>query len=178
MTVMNFKAKTISFRLINVDDAEFILSLRNNNKLNKHLSQTSSSLEQQKEWIKNYKEREKKGTEYYFIIYRNDNNEAVGTVRLYDFIRERKSFCWGSWILNENKTKYSAMESAFLVYQIAFEDLGFERAHFDVRRENVKVIAFHQKMGAEVVSENDLDLFFEIEKNAISDARSKLSRFL
>ncbi|HDX8357000.1 TPA: GNAT family N-acetyltransferase [Aeromonas hydrophila] len=175
---MEFKAKTISFRLIDVGDAEFILSLRTDGRLNRHLSQTSSSLEQQRDWIKNYKERENQGDEYYFIIYRNDNNEAVGTVRLYDFIRDKKSFCWGSWILNENKTKYAAMESAFLVYQIAFENLGFERAHFDVRRENVKVIAFHQKMGAEVVSENDLDLFFEIEKNAISDARNKLSRFL
>ncbi|WP_323932087.1 GNAT family N-acetyltransferase [Aeromonas hydrophila] len=175
---MEFKAKTISFRLIDVGDAEFILSLRTDGRLNRHLSQTSSSLEQQRDWIKNYKERENQGDEYYFIIYRNDNNEAVGTVRLYDFIHDKKSFCWGSWILNENKTKYAAMESAFLVYQIAFEKLGFERAHFDVRRENVKVIAFHQKMGAEVVSENDLDLFFEIEKNAISDARNKLSRFL
>ncbi|WP_368160636.1 GNAT family N-acetyltransferase [Aeromonas sp. R5-3] len=175
---MEFKAKTISVRLIDVGDAEFILSLRTDGRLNRHLSQTSSSLEQQRDWIKNYKERESQGDEYYFIIYRNDNNEAVGTVRLYDFIRDKKSFCWGSWILNENKTKYAAMESAFLVYQIAFEKLGFERAHFDVRRENVKVIAFHQKMGAKVVSENDLDLFFEIEKNAISDARNKLSRFL
>ncbi|WP_421209340.1 GNAT family N-acetyltransferase [Aeromonas enteropelogenes] len=175
---MKFKAKTISFRLIEVDDAEFILSLRTDDKLNRHLSQTSSSLEQQREWIRNYKEREKKGDEYYFIIYRNDNNETVGTVRLYDFIREKKSFCWGSWILNENKTKYAAMESAFLVYQIAFENLGFERAHFDVRRENVKVIAFHQKMGAKIVSENDLDLLFEIEEDAIFEARNKLSRFL
>ncbi len=175
---MNEIAKTINFRLITIDDAEFILSLRTNGNLNKHLSQTSSSVAQQKEWIRNYKEREKKGDEYYFIIFRNDNDEAVGTVRLYDFIEDKKSFCWGSWILNENKTKYAAMESAFLVYQIAFEKLGFERAHFDVRRENIKVIAFHQKMGAKIVAENDLDIFFEIEKEAVMNARSKLIRFL
>lgn len=175
---MNVKAKTINLRLIDIDDAEFILSLRTDDKLNKHLSQTSGSVAQQEEWINNYKRREQQGNEFYFIICRNDNNEAVGTVRLYDFIRNKKSFCWGSWILNENKTKYAAMESAFLVYQIAFEKLGFERAHFDVRRENVKVIAFHQKMGAEVVAENDLDIFFEIEKEAVSNARNKLNRFL
>ena len=70
------------------------------------------------------------------------------------------------------------MESAFLVYQIAFEKLGFERAHFDVRRENIKVIAFHQKMGAKIVAENDLDIFFEIEKEAVMNARRKLIRFL
>ncbi|HEH9408225.1 TPA: GNAT family N-acetyltransferase [Aeromonas salmonicida] len=175
---MNVKAKTINLRLINADDAEFILSLRMDDKLNKHLSQTSGSVAQQKEWINNYKKREQQGDEYYFIICRNDNNEAVGTVRLYDFLRDKKSFCWGSWILNENKTQYAAMESAFLVYQIAFETLGFERAHFDVRRENVKVIAFHQKMGAEVVAENDLDMFFEVEKQAVLDARNKLARFL
>ncbi len=175
---MNAKAKTINLRLIEVVDAEFILSLRTNDKLNKHLSQTNGSVEQQKEWINNYKKREKKGDEYYFIICRNDTNEAVGTVRLYDFIRDKKSFCWGSWILNENKTQYAAMESAFLVYQVAFDKLGFERAHFDVRRENVKVIAFHQKMGAEIVAENDLDMFFEVEKEAVLNARSKLSRFL
>ncbi|MCJ2367251.1 GNAT family N-acetyltransferase, partial [Aeromonas dhakensis] len=76
---MEFKAKTISVRLIDVGDAEFILSLRTDGRLNRHLSQTSSSLEQQRDWIKNYKERESQGDEYYFIIYRNDNNEAVGT---------------------------------------------------------------------------------------------------
>ncbi len=175
---MNVIAKTINLRLIDIDDAEFILSLRTNDKLNKHLSQTNNSVAQQKEWIINYKEREKQGDEYYFIICRNDNNEAVGTVRLYDFLRDKKSFCWGSWILNENKTKYSAMESAFLVYKIAFEVLGFERAHFDVRRENVKVIAFHQKMGAEIIAENNIDIFFKVEKEAILNARNKLSRFL
>lgn len=164
---MSAMAKTIKFRLITIDDAEFILSLRTDGNLNKHLSQTSSSVAQQKEWILNYKKREGKGDEYYFIICRNDNDEAVGTVRLYDFINDKKSFCWGSWILNENKTKYAAMESAFLVYQIAFEKLGFERAHFDVRRENIKVIAFHQKMGAEIVAENNLDIFLKLKKKQL-----------
>ncbi|MGQ7116015.1 hypothetical protein ACUOFC_65445, partial [Escherichia sp. TWPC-MK] len=58
------------------------------------------------------------------------------------------------------------MESALLVYHFAFVELGFEQSHFDVRKNNEKVIEFHKKMGAIEVSNNELDIFFK-SKNLI-----------
>lgn len=175
---MELRSRTIHFQLVNEHNAEFILSLRTNDELNKYISKTNSSIQEQKRWIRSYKTRENRSDEFYFVIYRNDNNIPIGTVRLYDFRHDKKSFCWGSWVLNENKTKYSAIESAFLVYRFAFETLGFERSHFDVRKGNDRVISFHQKIGARIVSENGLDLFFEVIKSDVVESERKFSRFI
>jgi RimJ/RimL family protein N-acetyltransferase len=159
------EGKTVFLRYANENDAEFILSLRNNDYLNKYLSATSSDISSQKQWLNDYKHREKQGIEYYFIICRLDNNSAIGTVRLYDFIIDRNSFCWGSWILSEDKTRTAAIESALLVYEFAFNKAGFERSHFDVRKGNTSVIKFHNKFGVTQVGETDLDYLYEYSKS-------------
>ena len=160
MKFKNLTANMIHFRLVEEVDAEFICSLRNTPELNKHISQSTALVDEQAKWIKNYKDREISGQEFYFIIERNDNNEKIGTIRLYDFKENPKSFCWGSWILNAKKTRYAAIESALLVYKIAFEELGFEQSHFDVRKENIGVHNFHMRLGAEHINGNDLDNFY------------------
>lgn len=171
-------SKTIFLKLADVEDAEFILDLRTNEAYNKHLSITKSSLTEQRNWLNHYKIRENKKEEFYFIIYRKDSNERIGTVRLYDFIDYKKSFCWGSWILNERKTASSALESALLVYKTGFYSLGFEQSHFDVRKDNEKVIAFHKKMGAIEVSKNEIDIFFNYTKEKFEERIKTFKKFL
>ncbi|MGL4939358.1 GNAT family N-acetyltransferase [Shewanella sp.] len=175
---MELRSRSVHFKLVEESDAEFILSLRSDANLNSYLSKTDASIDDQKKWIRDYKIRETEKREFYFIICRNDNGQSVGTVRLYDFITTTNSFCWGSWILNSNKTKFAAIESAFLVYQFAFEELNFEKSHFDVRKENSKVIAFHEKMGAEKKSETELDYYFEVQKEHVYNARYKYLKFI
>ncbi|MDZ4304962.1 MAG: GNAT family N-acetyltransferase, partial [Pseudomonas sp.] len=100
---MNLESKTVRLRLIEESDAEFVLKLRLDNNYNQFLSSVNPSIEAQREWINKYKGDEQKGIQYYFIIERLDG-VPCGTVRLYDF--KGNSFCWGSWILNEDKTRY------------------------------------------------------------------------
>lgn len=178
---MSFKcvnAKTIHFRLVEETDSEFICSLRNNPELNKHISQSTALIDEQSKWIRNYKEREYGSKEFYFIIERNDNNERIGTIRLYDFLENPKSFCWGSWILNSNKTKYAAIESALLIYKIAFKELGFEQSHFDVRKENLGVHNFHMRLGAQHVSSNELDNFYIYSASKYFEIMDEYENFL
>lgn len=156
---MQLNSKTIFLRLAEVTDAQFIHSLRINEKFNKYLSSVDDDISKQEKWIMDYKHREKSGTEYYFIICRNSDSLPIGTVRIYDFIGDKDSFSWGSWILNENKTKYAALECALLIYDFAFNDLGFKRCHMDIRKQNVKVIEFHKRFGVEIVAESDIDYF-------------------
>lgn len=160
--MLEANGKTTSLRLIQPDDAEFVYSLRIDPRYNQHLSPVTGTADDQRRWIENYKQREIAGQEFYFIIIRNNDNTPIGTVRLYDFIGERDSFCWGSWILNENKTLYSAIESAMLVYKIAFEQLKFKASHFDVRKGNTKVISFHEKMGARKTHEDELNIYLNL----------------
>ena len=169
---MILTSKTIKIRLTEESDAEFILKLRLDQKYNQFLSEVIPDIQAQKDWIKKYKIDEANKKQFYFIIERTDGTPC-GTVRLYDLLHE--SFCWGSWILNENKTRYAALESAFLVYKFGFDTLGFEQSHFDVRKGNEKVISFHKKMGAEKTDEDELNEYFKITKTAVLDAKQRLS---
>ncbi|EJF7711642.1 GNAT family N-acetyltransferase, partial [Providencia rettgeri] len=143
-------SKTISLRLVNESDAGYILSLRKNNQYNKYLSSVNINLQEQIDWITKYKEREKNNEEFYFIIQKNDG-EKCGTIRLYDI--KNNSFCWGSWILDQNKTKTAAIESALLIYKFGFDILNYSRSYFDVRKDNIHVISFHEKFNAKRINE-------------------------
>jgi RimJ/RimL family protein N-acetyltransferase len=171
---MELASKTIAMRLIEEEDAQFVLSLRLDPKYNKHLSLVDNDLEKQVQWIQSYKKEEKQGIQYYFII--KANGEKCGTVRLYDF--KDGSFCWGSWILNENKTRYAAVESALLVYRFGFEILNFKKSHFDVRKENSSVISFHKKFGAEVVGQDDENFYFNYGIEQYQSSLEKYAKFL
>ncbi|SDB07072.1 Protein N-acetyltransferase, RimJ/RimL family [Pseudomonas sp. NFACC23-1] len=169
---MKLSSKSILLRLIEESDAEFVLTLRLDENYSRHLSSVVSDIEVQRSWIRNYKSDEAAGLQYYFIIERLDG-VPCGTVRIYD-IRDN-SFSWGSWILNEDKTRYAAIESSFLIYQFGFEHLGFTKCHFDVRKENTKVISFHEKMGAYRTGETDLDILFEITPSLVALSKEKLA---
>lgn len=168
---MSLTSKTVKLRLVEESDAEFIVSLRVDEKYNKHLSAVTGDVDAQVNWIRRYKEDEANKQQFYFIIERLDGVRC-GTVRVYDFVGN--SFSWGSWILNEQKTRYAAIESAFLVYSFGFEELGFERCHFEVRKGNERVISFHEKMGAAKTGETDLEYLFEITKPAVYESRARL----
>lgn len=154
---MELKSKNIHFRLVEPEDAGFIMSLRIDDRYNKHLSVVDADIAKQKQWIINYKEKEQAGEEFYYIIHRNSDDLPIGTVRMYDFLPDEKSFCWGSWILNENKPKYAALESVLLIYDRAFFTMGFRRCHMDVRKKNTRVVDFHKRFGVQFIGETELD---------------------
>jgi len=160
--------------LVTKEDAEFILSLRENQYLNKFISSTSSNLDKQMKWIVNYKNRENCYTEFYFIL-RDKKNTPFGTVRLYDF--KNGSFCWGSWIVYNNAPIYFGIESAISIYELAFNILNFSKSHFDVRRGNEKVIKFHKRMGAQIINSDELNIYFEYSKSNYIKIKNKYGKY-
>ena len=95
---------------------------------------------------------------------------------MYDF--QDNSFCWGSWLIKEHAPKTTAIESALQIYEFGFYKLGFEKSHFDVRIDNNKVIALHQRFGAKIVDEDNLDYFFNFEKRDYEITKEKYKRYL
>lgn len=168
-------SKTIRIRYVEESDAEFILKLRLDERYNQFLSQVNGDLESQKLWIRTYKKDELNGKQFYFIIERLDGTPC-GTVRLYDFRDD--SFCWGSWILNEDKTRYSAIESALMIYDFGFNTLKFNQSHFEVIKDNIKVVNFHKKFGAKQISEDEDNYYFNITKDAVQQSRNKFKGIL
>jgi RimJ/RimL family protein N-acetyltransferase len=167
--------RTSDLRLVELDDAEFILGLRLDPRLSRFLSRTSDSVEQQQQWLTAYKGRERQGLEYYFIV-QCKQGQPSGTVRLYDFRGE--SFSWGSWIIRPGSPPWVSVESALLVYQCGFEKLGFAESHFEVRKENARVVAFHRRFGAKVVNENEQTFYFRFAKTDLPAARERYEKIL
>jgi RimJ/RimL family protein N-acetyltransferase len=165
------KGKTLRFRNADIGDALFIFSLRTDLEKSRYLTAVSGGVADQEEWLLRYGEANNPA---YFIIEYNEN--PIGTVRLYD--PRNNSFCWGSWILSANRPNHAAIESALMVYAYALDYLGFDSAHFDVRKENENVWRFHERFGAQLVAENELDFFYEINRESINISRNRYRRYL
>lgn len=172
---MNIYGKNIQLVSVTHDDAEFILSLRSDTNLNRYLSKVEVDIEKQVQWITDYLKRETQRTEYYFVI-ADKGGEKLGTVRIYDF--QFDSFSWGSWIIKPGSPSCSAIESALCVYEYAFNTLGFKKCHFEVRKVNHKVIAFHSRFGAQIVREDDQNYYFELLQSDYLCSKKRYLKYL
>ncbi len=172
--VINDITKRISFQFVDIPDAEFILSLRMDEARNQHLSATTNNLEMQREWIADYLKREEEFREFYFII-TGANQDRLGTIRLYDF--QPQSCRWGSWILRDGAPPYAALESVLMIYEIAFMRLGFSRSHFEVRKENNQVLTIHDRMGAVLIREDELNYYFHYFPETYGVIKNKYKNF-
>ena len=166
--------KHIKLKLVSVHDSEFILNLRLDSTLNKHVSRVKNDLEKQKKWILDYKNREQNKKEYYFII-ESLNGDQYGAVRLYDLKDE--SFCWGSWMIQRDSPSYASIESALSIYEFAFYTLGFQRSHFDVRIENKQVVKFHERFGAKRILTDTIDHHFNFERTDYEITKLRYKRY-
>jgi len=169
------QGKNINLRLAEVKDAEFILELRMQTHKTEFLSQVENNLEKQQAWLKNYKQKERTGLEYYFVI-ESKNGEQLGLVRVYDLLSD--SFCWGSWLIKDGAPIYTAIESMLLIYNFGFHVLNKEMARIDVRNKNEKVLNIHKNFGAKVVEVDEIDTFFNLSKAVYLKKIDKFKKYL
>jgi RimJ/RimL family protein N-acetyltransferase len=147
----------LSLRLVQPEDAPYIHGLRTDPTYNSHLSAVTGTVEDQRSWIEAYKTREAEGSEYYFVIERKDGMRC-GVVRLYDITGDQ--FTWGSWILDQNKSRKAALESAVLSFGAGFDTLGLDMANVDVRETNTHAEAFYRRLGMTETHRTEQDIYF------------------
>ena len=165
-------SKNLILRDADETDAEFILKLRTDPVKSKFLSQTSDSINDQIAWMKSYKNS---SDQAYFIIEDRALNK-LRCIRIYNPIET--SFEWGSWMIVEGAAPYVALESALSIYSYA-RRLGFLSAKIEVRKDNPTVWKFHENIfGAVLVSETDLDRFYEVSTEEIDMRLQKYRRLL
>ncbi len=154
-----FNGSRLRFRPVTVGDAAYIQELRTRH--GEHLSASAPSVAAQQAWIERYLTRAEQGQEYYFVIERLDDYAPCGVVRLYEIVDDH--FTWGSWILDANKPAKAALDSALLIYEIAFETLGCDYSVFDVRANNQRTLAFHRRFGAVETGSDAENIYFRID---------------
>lgn len=147
-------------RLVTENDAEFIIKLRSDNKRSRFIHETDDDVESQKEWLREYKKREKEGKEYYFIY--DIEGVPYGVNRIYDVC---ETFCTeGSWVCLSIEDSSKAIASSLIIRDLIFEFFGFEYELFNVSVGNNKVKKFHIISGAAIVEETPEEYFFKLTK--------------
>lgn len=152
--------KKLEFRLVSIEDSEFILEIRKNPQLNRYISETNITVKEQIKWIEKYKQREKQKKEYYYLIIYN--KIKYGTLRIYN-IKNNKAV-WGSWILKPERPEGLAVFSACESFKICFEKLGLEKIFLEVNKENLKAIYLYEKMGFKKINEDEKEIFYFLDK--------------
>jgi len=165
----------VKLRVVQESDARFILNLRNDERLKTHISPTSSDVDNQIEWIRNYKKRESEGKEFYFI-FEDLDKKSWGTVRLYDLTDE--SFTIGSWLCLPGKNDNIAIRAWLLCIEFAFEKLDYNTCMFDIRKTNRTVLYFARLFNPEQFNEDNLNFYFRLEKGTFYKNREKVVTLL
>ena len=161
----------IVLRLVEIKDADFILSLRTNPELNKYLSPTSNDIKEQVIWLKNYKERESNQQEYYFIAEDTQNNK-YGTVRLSNFTDI--SFEYGSWLFSKKSPENMALKADLAIREMAFSEGNFKQCTFVVRKKNKLVNRYHLGFKPKLIKEDDLNYYYSLSYTNFEKQKNKL----
>lgn len=164
------------FKLVEIEDAEFILRLRNNPELSAHLSETSTKIELQKEWIKEYKKRERRGIEYYIICIDPKTNRKLGLNRIYNITSSE--FEVGSWLYEPNLEISTSIIGDIIARSFGFEFLNVDICVFNVRKENKSVLRYHLGYKPEIVNEDEKNIFFKLSEEAFKFQKYKLLKIL
>ncbi len=164
------------FRLVDVTDAEFILSLRNDENLSRFINETSNKLQNQIHWLEEYKLREAKGTEFYIICMSIDNKIRYGLNRLYDITSDDYEI--GSWLFGPDAPKDKAILGDLFVQSIAFEILNLKICRMSVKKKNIRVVKYAKLFDPTLTDEDDLSYYFIYDYVTWLKQRNKLLKIL
>ena len=158
----------LQVRFVEEKDAEFIVTLRTAPRLSKHIHVTSPDVEQQKQWIRNYKLREAQGLDYYFIFSINDKPQ--GLARIYDITED--TFTQGSWVFSPNAVLGASVLGNIISSEIGFEFLEKKIEYSDARKDNNThryVKSFHP----EILKTDELSIYYKILPDGFNQGKKK-----
>lgn len=164
----------IKLRLVEETDAGFIIDIRTDASKTRFISVTNSDVERQKQWIREYKNREEKGEEFYYIAI-DENNVEFATYRIYD--KKENIIEIGSFVskpLYDNPINVIKVDVILKSY--VFEKLGFNYLKFEVRKENKSVINYHKKFQPTLIDEDELCYYFVLDKEAFLANKIKFEK--
>lgn len=134
-------------RPVVLEDAGFIVFLRNQPFANGTIHSTSPSIVAQQEWIRTWQKRE---ADYYWIIEDVGLGKPIGTIGFYDIDADNREGMPGRWVMMP-QANINVMVPVYLMYRYVFEVLKMKRLIIDVVATNKKVLRFHKLYGASFI---------------------------
>jgi RimJ/RimL family protein N-acetyltransferase len=131
-----------ALRPVRMDDSLFIATLRNDRLRAGFLNRGAESAAAQQEWLQGYFER---AGDYYFVIEQRVGHGMDGLLAIYNLNADRREAEWGRWVVRDGS--FAAVESAWLLYRMAFETLRLESVYCRTIEANGQVVSFHDHCG-------------------------------
>lgn len=132
-------------RQVQVEDAEFILSLRTDPFNSRYINDTENDLDLQIEWIKM---QQSKPDDYYFMIC-DLNYNRKGVIALYNFNHDERKAEMGRLICP--KSPIQLYESLLLICDFCFYKMDLERMIYRMNPNNADIIAVIRNWNSEFV---------------------------
>lgn len=145
-------------RPVTVDDAEFIVQLRNQPHVKGFINDTSTDVERQRQWIREYLTRE---NEYYWIIETKDTHRPYGTTSLYHYDATKRQIETGRWVKMADAPQDNVFAGRIQMNDFVFNVLGVERLVFDVVATNKQVLRYHRMCGAVEIARRPRDVVIQ-----------------
>ena len=147
----------VTARLVTEADAEFITQLRSDKSLGRYIHASDGDIEKQIQWIKEYKERESKGLDFYFIFF--IDKQPQGVARIYNV--HENDFTSGSWIFKHDAKLGIAPIGDIISREIAYSLYPNSINYFDVRKDNISVVRYAMSYKPEIIREDELNIYFK-----------------
>jgi RimJ/RimL family protein N-acetyltransferase len=141
----NIEVTGHAFRLrpIELSDAQSIVDLRTSQpERSQFLHPISDDVSLQAAYLNKYFETP---NDYYFVVERLKTGKTEGLIGIYDIDLNSQWGVWGRWIIAADSV--AAVESCWLIYRVAFEQLHFKSVSPQTIADNESVVSFHDACG-------------------------------
>lgn len=139
--------KYVVLRYVKEEDAEKVLSIRQDRELTKFLPRLDITVEEQRKWIK--KQQNTEG-DYYFAVW-NHAEEMIGTIRVYNILNGEAET--GSLAIRGNA--FENLEAKLLCEDFMWDTLGIEKSIGVVNYKNIQAQKFAKLFGVEFDEPSD-----------------------
>ncbi len=133
--MLGIKVDNIEVRLVEVTDAGDIVRIRTAPQRDKYINPTSKDIEEQQQWIAEYKKREQMGKELLFVFI--EEGLLRGTYRLSKI--NRFSFEAGSWVFEKTINKALPKLADVIMTDFGLFTLKRNVMLFNIIKENERV---------------------------------------
>lgn len=168
--------KSAYLRLVKPEDAAELVRLRNQDRCRVGLHPTPPEIEHQARWLEAYSLRAREEGERYFIIGHGADHRVLGAMRIHDL--QGATCRMGSWVVDENAPRGTALQSVLLIYDELFVLGDFTETRLDVQTANHGSLRFHPKMGSEIVRQDAQQTSFRTSRESYLSIRSRYERWL